>query len=558
MIDRVSAELGLIEEEMTAASENGWNNEMAALSAVAKTLGDGIEVVLANLNEFSEVSVTTLNTLKTEVPASTILQGKFMDSLISDGVLSSEVEITNWTLEMDGLIPVVITFETSGTVVLANFNDQMTYIREITLASLKERDANDLVAPEKSIVLQTVLTNLFKGTLDLTRYNDFTINGTWKGEVDSIYTVVTTLDSQTTNGKVEYKFEVDTASIKLKTLDAIASEGVVANSTYLQALFTPTLENMCYNVYPDTDSCYGKVMTIGEGFDWNKELKALINVMKAQGCINDSEVAALNPDETTYNMDELDVGMSEEPEGATVKQENSYLANIITANIDGATVLQHLNIPLILEMTDFNNADKIDGYKLFDEQHPDNWGNALWVKEMYYINKVMQVFLNGENSKVLGSEIFLYGYGSSGTNIITDDEMEVLQLYVPYSYALQSMLTSSLNQVGVDLTPKNPGVYTDIEFDRNSIITDAMDATWITDDTGTYNAEWQLIMDVVATQRARMTEICNNGQGSDLNAAIADLGEEPTIDASHEKIVTYKIKRGMIYRAVKYNNEDPS
>ncbi len=566
LIDRVSASLGLTpEEKATAASVNGWNNEMAALSAVAKTLGDGTEVVLANLNEFSKVSVTTLNTLKTEVPASTILQGKFMDSLVNDGVLSSEVEITNWTLEMEGLIPVVITFETSGTVVLANFNDQMTYIREITLVSLKERDANDLVAPEKSIVLQTVLTNLFKGTLDPT-YNNFTINGTWKGEVDSIYTVVTTLDSQTINGKVEYKFEVDTKFIKLKTLDAIASEKVVANSTYLQALFTPTLENMCYNVYPNTDSYYGKVMTIGEGFDWNKELRALINVMKAQGCINDSEVAALDPDKT-YDMDNLDVGMSEEPEGATeeqktrVKQENSHLANIITANIDGATVLQHLNIPLILEMTDFNNIDKFKGYKLFDKQHPDNWSNALWVKEMHYINKVMQVFLNGENSKVLGSEIFLYGYGSSGTNIITDDEMEVLRLYVPYSYALQSMLTSSLNQVGVDLTPKNLEVYTDIKFERNSIITDAMSANWTDFENvmlDARNSEWQLIMDVVATQRARMTEIRNNGQGSDFNAAIADLGEEPTIDASHEEIVIYKIKRGMIYRAVQYNNEDPS
>jgi len=263
-----------------------WESEMKAIDNVAQEMDPDTSgnIAMSTIStSMEEVKDSMLVELEENTPNSEILQDVFSDTLVSNSLISNKSDITDWDLEMSGLITVARTMEDSNNKIKLSELNTITTIRVRTIESLKTNTY-------KSVVLKNTMTNNLSepmSTPSMSIWSDLK----WEREMPRICEVLKTLANDPTD--YDEAILIDDVNMgedsEIKRITFQRIEDNIAYSEALQNMFKEAMSSVedSENPYtfPNEPSISGDLEDFSEW--WYIEITGLANVIYAEMGIDD-------------------------------------------------------------------------------------------------------------------------------------------------------------------------------------------------------------------------------------------------------------------------------
>ena len=260
-----------------------WESEFGLVNNVIDTLdpdSEGYFQMSTISDSFDVIKHDTLISLETNTPESLILQDMFSEALIGQDLLTNKEEVTNWSLEMTGLISVAVTMENSDNKLELS---SLSNVTSVKVATIDELELN----VHKSIVLMNTMAKTLSTPMSTDSMVDSNNKSAWSSakwqrEMPRIGEVLKTLANDDDAIIIDDANMGEDSEIKRITFERI--EDNIAYSEALQNMFKNAMASVedsgnTIDVFPDPE-----VITGNEEFSnwWNVEITGLANVIYAE------------------------------------------------------------------------------------------------------------------------------------------------------------------------------------------------------------------------------------------------------------------------------------
>ena len=377
------------------SSWNGdkWEIEMTAVDNVAQEMDPDSEgnIAMGSINEsMNEVKDAMLVELQENTPYSEILQDVFAETLVNNTLIDNKSDITDWELEMDGLITVARTMETDGKLKMSELNE-ILIIRVRTVDSLKYNT-------HKSIVLMNTMTKNLSEPMSTPNMSSWA-RDKWQREMPRIGEVLKTLASDPTDFDDAITIsEVnmgEDSEIKRVTFERI--EDNIAYSEALQNMFKNAMKDVeepdkTVNPYdfPDPEIITGDTLYSAW---WDAEITGLVNVIYTEMELEEKDTVKLSEfSETEGTKAKVVKSLSNESYYYRNDGENPMVI-VLKVKVYSTTFSQHTNIGVseylqYMFKPNFRDLSKngvAPDYRYFEYTETYNW-------DLEFV-KIMNVFL---------------------------------------------------------------------------------------------------------------------------------------------------------------------
>ncbi|MCR5307906.1 MAG: hypothetical protein K6E24_02805 [bacterium] len=377
------------------SSWNGdkWEIEMTAVDNVAQEMDPDSEgnIAMGSINEsMNEVKDAMLVELQENTPYSEILQDVFAETLVNNTLIDNKSDITDWELEMDGLITVARTMETDGKLKMSELNE-ILIIRVRTVDSLEDNT-------HKSIVLMNTMTKNLSEPMSTPNMSSWA-RDKWQREMPRIGEVLKTLASDPTDFDDAITIsEVnmgEDSEIKRVTFERI--EDNIAYSEALQNMFKNAMKDVeepdkTVNPYdfPDPEIITGDTLYSAW---WDAEITGLVNVIYTEMELEEKDTVKLSEfSETEGTKAKVVKSLSNESYYYRNDGENPMVI-VLKVKVYSTTFSQRTNIGVseylqYMFKPNFRDLSKngvAPDYRYFEYTDTYNWDNEFV--------KIMNVFL---------------------------------------------------------------------------------------------------------------------------------------------------------------------